>query len=128
MNLSKQSKELIEQLGRSIATLYSLDLTPLQILILVEVRHREALAGKGEHVMANDVRHAIEALYEERGAVKPPTRQSFWTAVDVLRHKRGLLWVAPHKKGTSLRAMRLTALGKRPFEYPPFIHPYQFQN
>lgn len=125
MNLSKQSREVIEQIGRSIATLYAMQLTPLQILIMCEIRHREAHRKKGEHVFANQVRKDVVKLYKERGSASPPTRQAFWQAFDSLQTLRGMIYIAPHKKGTTKRAVALTANGAAPFEYPQSVHPYK---
>jgi hypothetical protein len=123
MNLSNQSREMISQIGSTIGALYSMRLSPLQILILVESRFSEARLGKGKHLFADKVRKEVSKIYEEHGS-KPPSRQSFWDAFNALRDD-GLLYIAPHKKGTSKRAIVLTALGTQPFRYPKSIHPYR---
>lgn len=123
MNLSKQAREVIGQMGRSFAKLYAMRLSSLQILILVEARYSEARLGKGQHLFANKLRAEVTALYEDNDG-NPPSRQAFWDAFNVLC-KRRLLYIAPHKRGTTKRAVALTAAGADPFEYPKSIHPYR---
>ncbi len=111
-----------EELGRSIASMFIQRLTPLQIILLVEARYSEWALVKGQHLFANVVRKKCEALYRERGT-PPPTRQAFWDALRALQD-RGFLYIAPHKPGTSKRAIALTSKGESLFTYPKTLHPF----
>ena len=123
MNLSSQSREVISQIGHSLADMFTQRFTPLQILILVEIRHAEAGLGKGQHLFANSTRKSIEELYRGKN-IAPPTRQAFWDAFYALQ-QQGLLYIAPHKTGTSKRALALTAKAVNLFTYPKSIHPFK---
>ena len=133
MNLSKQTKEIVDQASRTLSRLYTLGLTPLQIMILMGVRHMEweATAGDSSAVsqspnlpklFTNSAYHAVKAKYEEHSRT-PPSRQGFWNAVKGLQRER-FLYVAPHKKNTSKRSISLTAIGDALFEYPRSIQLY----
>ena len=123
MKLSKQSRELIEQIGSSIGRMFSEWLSPLQILILVELRHREGKLQKGEHVYTDHVRISINRILKDGGGGFNPTRQAFWKAFESLQ-KEGFAFVAPPKKTTWKRAIYLTQKGADLFSYPKSIHPY----
>lgn len=125
MNLSKQSKELKAQMGATISTMFAVGLSPLQILILCEARHSEAGLAKGKHLFADQVRKQVDALLQSRGGGFRPTRQAYWAALNTLQSKRGFLYIAPHKKGTTKRAVALTAKGDNLFTYPKSIHPFK---
>ena len=111
-----------KELGKSIARMFVLRLTPLQIMLLVEARYSEGALSKGQHLFANRVRKKCEALYYGRGT-PPPSRQAFWDAFRALQD-RGFLYIAPHKPGTSKRAVALTAEGESLFTYPKSTHPF----
>ena len=124
MNLSKQSQELISQIGTTMANLYAMKLSPLQILILIEARYREGQLERGEHLYSDSLRKGVSSLYSGTEANFLPSKQGFWAAVKQLE-KRKLLYIAPPKKDTSKRGVMLTASAALVFEYPHSIHPYR---
>jgi hypothetical protein len=124
MNLSKHTQEIISQIGQTIAGFYSMRLTPLQIMILVETRHAQSVLTKKQHVFANEIRANVEKIYRSHGKEPPPSKQAFWKAFDELVAKK-FLYISPHKKGTSKRAVTITAASSQLFHYPASIHPYK---
>jgi len=128
MNLSAQSKDIVGKAGRTLSRLYTLGLSPLQILTLMEVRWQEweaskAISGQGvAHIFSNGIYHAVAEKFRENKH-DPPSREGFWSAVRALQ-KRKLLFVASPSKGSSKRAMSLTHYGAVLFEYPQSIKLY----
>jgi hypothetical protein len=123
MTISDQTQTIIQQMGKSIATLYAMRLTSLQILIMIEARYLEGKLGKGKHMFADVLRKNVEEIYDTHHG-EAPSRQAFWKAFGSLTRRR-LVYIAPHKKGSSKRAVALTAAGIAPFDYPTSIHPYR---
>jgi hypothetical protein len=123
MNLSNQSRQHIGQIGTAISILYMMKLSPLQIMILVEVRHAEAQLERGKHLLAHVVRASVAQLHADRG-FDAPSRQLFWVALNDLI-KRQLIYMAPPKKSSRHRALALTLQAADIFKYPASIHPYK---
>lgn len=126
MNLSHLAQKVISDIGKTIAAFYTMQLTPLQIMILCEIRYRETKLAKGQYIYADEIRAEVAKTYEENGRDHTPSRQSFWVACNSLREK-GLVYIAPPKKDTSKRSMMLTTKAADVFIYPPSIHPYRTQ-
>lgn len=119
MKLSKQSAEVITEIGSSIGGMFHAKLSSLQILLIVEIRFREGKRKKGEYVFAHEVRKNVEELMHS-----PPSRQGFWVAINALK-KQKLIYLAPPAKGTWKRAISLTQKGADLLTYPKSIHPFQ---
>ncbi len=129
MNLSAQTKDVVEKAGRTLSRLYTLGLSPLQILTLMEVRWQEWEASKDisgqtgiSHIFSNGVYRAVAEKFRDN-KVEPPSREGFWSSVRALQKKK-LLFVAPPSKGSSKRSMSLTLYGAVLFEYPQSIRLY----
>jgi len=107
-------------------------LSPIQILILTSTREMEwrihkRMRGKkrtstSDMLFASDIRKKIEELYKESNN-QPYTTQGFWVAMKQLK-RDGLIYVSPHKRGTSKRTVCLTAEGEALFSYPSSIALY----
>ena len=123
MNLSNQSKSVISDIGESMSRMFAMKMTPLQIMILMDLRYMESTLPKGDALTANRLRAAINQIYNRHGQ-KPPSKQAFWSACNVLRDSR-LVYFAPPKKGSSLRNITLTASGEALMQYPASVHPYR---
>ena len=135
MNLSNLSHKVIMEIGKTQGEMFFLRLSPIQIMIMTVTREEEwriakLIRGKrrkekAEPLFASDVRKIIEVLYEGSNAA-PYSTQGFWVAISSLK-KQGLIYVAPHKKGTSKRMLCLTATGEALFSYPQSIQLYTNQ-
>lgn len=127
MNLSKLSRKVTAQIGETQGNMFFMRLSPLQIMTLSVTREMEwqiskqargkKRKGKTGLLFASDVRKTIESLYV-KSCNSPYTSAGFWVSTNQLK-KDGLLYVSPHKKGTSKRMICLTALGEALFKYPP---------
>lgn len=124
MRLSNQSKSVIEQIGQSIGGMFAIGLTPLQILILCEVRYRESISGRTQHVFTDHVRISIRKMLQNNGGGFNPSRQSFWNSFKSLQ-AQGFLFIAPPAKNTWKRGVAITVSGATLFHYPKTIHPFQ---
>ena len=122
MNLSSQSKDIVEKAGRTLSRLYTLGLTPLQILILMEVRWQEWAVSSDQRIFSNKVYRAVAEKFRDNQR-DPPTREGFWVAARALQGKK-LLFVAAPSKGSSKRIMNLTCYSEDLFEYPQSIKLY----
>ena len=123
MNLSNQSKEVIAAIGHSMAGMFAMRLSPLQIMILMDLRWMESQLQKGKALTAKTLRDEVTKVYTDRNQ-PPPTKQAFWHACNSLRDSR-LIYYAPPKKNSTHRNITLTADGESLMTYPPSVHPYR---
>ena len=123
MNLPKEAKKVIGEIGETMSNLYMMKLTPLQIMIMIETRYAETKLAKNKHLFAHIVRRSIAKMHTDRNH-EPVSRQLFWASVQGLQDRK-LIYVAPPKKGARFRAITLTLKGACLFTYPKSIHPYK---
>tara|TARA_R110000764_G_scaffold17520_1_gene48135 strand:+ start:3125 stop:3550 length:426 start_codon:yes stop_codon:yes gene_type:complete len=136
MNLSNLSRQVIDQIGKTQGGMFFQRLTPIQIIILTVTREEEwqlskRMRGKkrtsaSDMLFASTIRKIIENLYTASNH-SPYTTQGFWVAISQLK-KSGLIYVAPHKRGTSKRTICLTPAGEALFCYPSSILLYTTLN